>query len=202
MASPGGPRPGNLPPSYIPNSLANNMQNLQINQPNQPQSNNPTGGVSRLPNTTPFGQQPPPIGAPKLVFPKEASTSSLEDNNSEMLLEQIQNVDKGVVNQLFWTLLETTRKISYNGYPKRLNILEKDYLPELVDGNEDAKCEVLNSELNIMLEDLCDEVRVRSVKMEEIDAEQEDIDECVELDAQIEAHKRRVKELEKMYKNI
>ncbi|KAL2457291.1 Protein transport protein Sec24-like [Forsythia ovata] len=61
MASPGGPRPGNLPPSFIPNSLANNMQNLQINQPNQPQSNNPTGGVSRPPNTTPFGQQPPPF---------------------------------------------------------------------------------------------------------------------------------------------
>ncbi|KAL2539649.1 Protein transport protein Sec24-like [Abeliophyllum distichum] len=61
MAAPGGPRPGNLPPGYMPNSLANNMQNLQINQPNQPQSNNPTGGVSRPPNTTPFGQQPPPF---------------------------------------------------------------------------------------------------------------------------------------------
>ncbi|KAL2480705.1 Uncharacterized protein Adt_33671 [Abeliophyllum distichum] len=59
------------------------------------------------------------------------------------------------------------------------------------------KCEVLNSELNIMLEDLSDEVRVRSAKMEEIDAEQEALDECEELDAQIEAHKRRVKELER-----
>ncbi|KAL2501839.1 Cytochrome [Forsythia ovata] len=52
------------------------------------------------------------------------------------------------------------------------------------------KYKVLNSDLNITLEDLRDEERVRSAKMEEIDAEQEDIDECEELDAQIEAHKR------------
>ncbi|KAL0425234.1 UNVERIFIED_CONTAM: protein transport protein Sec24-like [Sesamum radiatum] len=61
MATPGGPRPGNFPPNYNPNALANNMQNLQINQPNQQQSGNLGGSAPRPPNTTPFGQQPPPF---------------------------------------------------------------------------------------------------------------------------------------------
>ncbi|KAL0380260.1 UNVERIFIED_CONTAM: hypothetical protein Sangu_0090300 [Sesamum angustifolium] len=37
------------------------MQNLQINQPNQQQSGNLGGSAPRPPNTTPFGQQPPPF---------------------------------------------------------------------------------------------------------------------------------------------
>ncbi|KAL0441859.1 UNVERIFIED_CONTAM: protein transport protein Sec24-like CEF [Sesamum radiatum] len=57
MATPGGPRPGNAPPNYNPNALANNMQNLQINQQ---QSSNVGGTAPRPPNTSPFGQQPPP----------------------------------------------------------------------------------------------------------------------------------------------
>ncbi|KAL8042687.1 hypothetical protein ABFX02_09G069500 [Erythranthe guttata] len=63
MATPGGPRPGNFPPNYNPNSLANNMQNLQINQPNQQQQpSNVVGGSSApRPNTSPFGQQAPPF---------------------------------------------------------------------------------------------------------------------------------------------
>ncbi|XP_022849739.1 U1 small nuclear ribonucleoprotein C-like isoform X1 [Olea europaea var. sylvestris] len=61
MATPSGPRPGNIPPIYTPNSLANNMQDLQINQPNLQQPKNPTGGASRPPITLPFGQQPPPF---------------------------------------------------------------------------------------------------------------------------------------------
>ncbi|CAI9115465.1 OLC1v1016370C3 [Oldenlandia corymbosa var. corymbosa] len=60
MAFPGGPRPGNMPPNYNPNVLANNMQNLQLNRPNQP----PSGG-NLNPNaprqTTPFSQQPPTV---------------------------------------------------------------------------------------------------------------------------------------------
>ncbi|KAK4395543.1 protein transport protein Sec24-like [Sesamum angolense] len=58
MATPGGPRPGNAPPNYNPNALANNMQNLQINQQ---QSSNVGGTAHRPPNTSPFGQQPPPF---------------------------------------------------------------------------------------------------------------------------------------------
>nr|KAJ0207773.1 hypothetical protein LSAT_V11C500280400 [Lactuca sativa] len=56
MATPGGPRPGNLPPNYNPNSIADNMQNLQLNRPNQPPNlgNGPRGPPP------PFGQQPPP----------------------------------------------------------------------------------------------------------------------------------------------
>uniref|UniRef100_A0A5B7A0D0 Uncharacterized protein n=1 Tax=Davidia involucrata TaxID=16924 RepID=A0A5B7A0D0_DAVIN len=56
MAAPGGPRPGNAPPppNYNRNSLADNMQNLQINRPTQ---------------QPPFGQQPPP-------FPSSAPPSS------------------------------------------------------------------------------------------------------------------------------
>lgn len=61
MATPGGNRPGNFPPNYNPNVLANNMQNLQINQPNQQQSSNIGGSAPRPPNATPFGQQAPPF---------------------------------------------------------------------------------------------------------------------------------------------
>ncbi|XP_075480744.1 protein transport protein SEC24 C-like isoform X2 [Primulina tabacum] len=59
MATPGGPRQGNFPPNYNPNALANNMENLQINQSNQQHSDNLGGGAYRPPNATPFGQQPP-----------------------------------------------------------------------------------------------------------------------------------------------
>lgn len=74
MATPGGPRPGNFPPNYNPNSLANNMQNLNINQPNQQQPGN--AGAPRPPNSSPFGQQPPPFAGsrpgppPPGVFPR------------------------------------------------------------------------------------------------------------------------------------
>ncbi|KAL8474498.1 hypothetical protein ACS0TY_031090 [Phlomoides rotata] len=76
MATPGGARPGNFPPNYNPNTLANNMQNLQINQPNQQQSSNVGGSAPRPPNTTPFGQQAPhftgirPRPPPPGVFPR------------------------------------------------------------------------------------------------------------------------------------
>ncbi|KAL6545603.1 Protein transport protein Sec24B [Orobanche gracilis] len=54
MATPGGPRPGNFPPNYSQNALSNNMQNLQINQPNQQHlSSGP-----RPPNTTPGASRP------------------------------------------------------------------------------------------------------------------------------------------------
>ncbi|KAG8379493.1 hypothetical protein BUALT_Bualt07G0094200 [Buddleja alternifolia] len=56
MATPGRPRPGNFPPNYNPNALANNMQNLQINQQ---QSSNLGGSAPRPPNASPFDQQPP-----------------------------------------------------------------------------------------------------------------------------------------------
>ncbi|CAI9293190.1 unnamed protein product [Lactuca saligna] len=61
MATPGGPRPGNLPPNYNPNSIANNMQNLQINRPNQPPN---SGGGPRGP-PPPFGHQPRPQPQPQ-----------------------------------------------------------------------------------------------------------------------------------------
>ncbi|XP_022844975.1 protein transport protein Sec24-like At4g32640 isoform X2 [Olea europaea var. sylvestris] len=73
MATPGGPRPGNFPPNYNTNSLASNMQNLQINQQ---QSNNPRSGAPRPPNASPPGQQPPPFAGsrprtpPPGVFPR------------------------------------------------------------------------------------------------------------------------------------
>nr|AMP82922.1 CEF [Catalpa bungei] len=77
MATSGGPRSGNFPLNYNPNALANNMQNLQINQPNQQQSSNVGGSAPRPPNTTPFGQQPPPFTGssrpgppPPGVFPR------------------------------------------------------------------------------------------------------------------------------------
>ncbi|KAL8208448.1 hypothetical protein R6Q57_007860 [Mikania cordata] len=60
MATPGGPRPGNPPPNYNPNSIADNMQNLQINRPNQP-PNSAYGPRGPVP---PFGQQPFPSSAP------------------------------------------------------------------------------------------------------------------------------------------
>ncbi|XP_052621536.1 protein transport protein Sec24-like CEF [Lactuca sativa] len=65
MATPGGPRPGNLPPNYNPNSIANNMQNLQINRPNQPPN---SGGGPRGP-PPPFGHQPRPQPFPSSPFP-------------------------------------------------------------------------------------------------------------------------------------
>ncbi|KAI3455105.1 hypothetical protein Pfo_011768 [Paulownia fortunei] len=61
MATPGGPRPGNFPPNYNPNAIANNIQNLQINQPNQQQSSNLGGSAPRPSNTSPFSQQQPPF---------------------------------------------------------------------------------------------------------------------------------------------
>ncbi|KAI3709655.1 hypothetical protein L2E82_39421 [Cichorium intybus] len=61
MATPGGPRPGNLPPNYNPNAITNNMQNLQINRPNQPPN---SGGGPRGP-PPPFGQQPRPQSQPQ-----------------------------------------------------------------------------------------------------------------------------------------
>ncbi|GER54182.1 transport Sec24 family protein [Striga asiatica] len=76
MATPGGPRPGNFPPNYNPNALANNMQNLQINQPPGQQQPRPLSGP-------PFGQQPPPFtGArpgppPPGAFPPNTMTSTL-----------------------------------------------------------------------------------------------------------------------------
>ncbi|KAI3694411.1 hypothetical protein L1987_77376 [Smallanthus sonchifolius] len=62
MATPGepSPRPGNPPPNYNPNLIANNMQNLQINRPNQPLN---SGAGPRGP-VPPFGQQPLPSSAP------------------------------------------------------------------------------------------------------------------------------------------
>ncbi|XP_073159429.1 protein transport protein SEC24 C-like isoform X1 [Henckelia pumila] len=74
MATPGGPRQGSFPPNYNPNALANNMENLQINQYSQQQSGNLAGSAYRPPNATPFGQQPPrfsggrPGPAPPGVF--------------------------------------------------------------------------------------------------------------------------------------
>ncbi|KAL3835375.1 hypothetical protein ACJIZ3_010111 [Penstemon smallii] len=76
MATPGGPRPRNFPPNYNPNALANNLQNLQVSQPNQQHSSNLGGNAPRPPNTTPFGQQPPsfagsrPGPPPPGVFPR------------------------------------------------------------------------------------------------------------------------------------
>uniref|UniRef100_A0A5B6ZX03 Uncharacterized protein n=1 Tax=Davidia involucrata TaxID=16924 RepID=A0A5B6ZX03_DAVIN len=67
MATPGGPRPGNTPPNYNPNSLADNMQNLQINRPTQPPHSVANSGGPRP--SPPFGQQPPP-------FPSSAPPSS------------------------------------------------------------------------------------------------------------------------------
>ncbi|KAG6404126.1 hypothetical protein SASPL_136366 [Salvia splendens] len=53
MATPRGPRPGAFPPNHIPNALANNLQNLQINQSNHQELSNAGSG----------GQQPPPFAA-------------------------------------------------------------------------------------------------------------------------------------------
>ncbi|KAL3513696.1 hypothetical protein ACH5RR_026413 [Cinchona calisaya] len=65
MAAPGGPRPGNVRPNYNPNYLADNMQNLQINRPNQLPTN-----VNAPRHPMPFGQQPPPFaGGPPVSRP-------------------------------------------------------------------------------------------------------------------------------------
>ncbi|KAL2454225.1 hypothetical protein Adt_48274 [Abeliophyllum distichum] len=65
------------------------------------------------------------------------------------------------------------------------------------------KCEEIYSNVNIVLEELTDEVRVRSAKMEEIDkcAKMEGIDKCKELHVRIEAHKRGLKEFERKYRD-
>ncbi|KVH93970.1 Gelsolin domain-containing protein [Cynara cardunculus var. scolymus] len=69
MATPGGPRPGNLPPNYNPNSIADNLHNLQINRPNQPPypGNGPRGPPPA------FGQQPNSQSQP---FPSSGPYSS------------------------------------------------------------------------------------------------------------------------------
>ncbi|KAL2501841.1 Uncharacterized protein Fot_35689 [Forsythia ovata] len=65
-----------------------------------------------------------------------------------------------------------------------------------------TKCEEINSNLNIVLEELTDEVRVRSAKMEEIAAVKVDmINKCEELHVRIEVHKRRVNEFEREYRD-
>ncbi|KAL3655073.1 Protein transport protein Sec24B [Castilleja foliolosa] len=80
MATPEGPRPGNFRPNYNPNALANNMQNLQINRPNQQQS----GNAPTPPNATPFGQQPPPFAGsrpgppPPGIFPRGTAPPSTQ----------------------------------------------------------------------------------------------------------------------------
>ncbi|XP_052206582.1 protein transport protein Sec24-like At4g32640 [Diospyros lotus] len=62
MAALGGPRPGNVPPNYNPNSLADGVQNLQVNRPTGPPTSVAnSGGPSRPP--PPFGQQPPPFSS-------------------------------------------------------------------------------------------------------------------------------------------
>ncbi|XP_047956910.1 protein transport protein Sec24-like At4g32640 [Salvia hispanica] len=63
MATPRGPRPGAFPPNHNPNTLANNLQNLQINQFNRQElSNAGSGGQQPLPFAA--GQpRPPPYGA-------------------------------------------------------------------------------------------------------------------------------------------
>ncbi|GFP98573.1 protein transport protein sec24-like cef [Phtheirospermum japonicum] len=89
MTTPGGPRSGNFPPNGNPNALANNMQNLQINQPNQQQSSN-TGGSSapRPSNTSPFRQAPPPFTGnqprppPQGAFPRGPPPSSAPSQNA------------------------------------------------------------------------------------------------------------------------
>ncbi|KAM7475291.1 hypothetical protein LguiB_022534 [Lonicera macranthoides] len=58
MAAPGGPRPGNTPPNYNPNSLVENMDNLNISRPTQRPASGPNSGGPRPP--PPFGQQQPP----------------------------------------------------------------------------------------------------------------------------------------------
>ncbi|KAL1541771.1 Protein transport protein Sec24B [Salvia divinorum] len=64
MATPRGPRPGAFPPNHNPNALANNLQNLQINQSNRQElSSAGSDGSPWTSNTSPFGQQPPPFAA-------------------------------------------------------------------------------------------------------------------------------------------
>ncbi|KAL6953224.1 hypothetical protein U1Q18_044874 [Sarracenia purpurea var. burkii] len=59
MAIPGGPRPGNAPPNDNPSSLADGMQNLQINRPTTPPASVANSGNPRPP--PPFGQRSPPF---------------------------------------------------------------------------------------------------------------------------------------------
>ncbi|XP_051115732.1 protein transport protein Sec24-like At4g32640 [Andrographis paniculata] len=76
MATPGGPRPGSFPQNTNPNALADHMQNLQMNQPNQQPSGNYGGVGPRPSNASPFNQQPPPFAGsrpgppPPGVFPR------------------------------------------------------------------------------------------------------------------------------------
>nr|XP_043624506.1 protein transport protein Sec24-like At4g32640 isoform X2 [Erigeron canadensis] len=86
MATSGGPRPGNLPPNYNPNSISDNMQNLQINRQNQPPNiaNGPRGPPSlfgQLPQSQPFSSPftgpnrpgpPPPGVVPRAVVPSSS----------------------------------------------------------------------------------------------------------------------------------
>lgn len=78
MASPGGPRPGNVPPNYNPSLLADNVQNLQINRPNQAPPN-----TNALRQPPPFGQQPPPFsGGPPVSRPGAILRSPMPPSGS------------------------------------------------------------------------------------------------------------------------
>ncbi|VFQ80673.1 unnamed protein product [Cuscuta campestris] len=62
MAAPDGLRTGSAPPNYNSNSVADNIQNLQISRPNQPTMPRPTSAFGQQPqHRSPFGQQPPPF---------------------------------------------------------------------------------------------------------------------------------------------
>ncbi|XP_076896769.1 protein transport protein SEC24 B-like [Bidens hawaiensis] len=79
MATPGGPRPGNVPPTYNPNSIADNMQNLQINRPIGPRGLVPPFGQQPFPSSAPFTGPsrpgPPPPGAvPRGAIPPPQGT--------------------------------------------------------------------------------------------------------------------------------
>ncbi|XP_073296685.1 protein transport protein SEC24 B-like isoform X2 [Primulina huaijiensis] len=69
MATPGGPSQGNFNPNVDPNVLANDMQNLQINNQNQQRSSNIGGGIFRPPHNTPFHQQTPPFTGSQPAIP-------------------------------------------------------------------------------------------------------------------------------------
>ncbi|XP_076955406.1 protein transport protein SEC24 B-like [Bidens hawaiensis] len=82
MATPGGPRPGNVLPSYNPNTIADNMQNLQINRPipgARPRGSVPPFGQQPFPSSAPFTGNsrpgPPPPGAvPRSAMPPPQGT--------------------------------------------------------------------------------------------------------------------------------
>lgn len=64
MATPRGPRPGDFPPNFSPDTLSSSLQNLQINQSNRQQLSNASGGGAPwTSNALPFGQQPPSFAA-------------------------------------------------------------------------------------------------------------------------------------------